>query len=257
MAKASTKTTKKVKVGRENPSLTSPLKIGVGGERNYKDMDNARVNYSKISGTLPLPNLVEVQTLSYQWLLEQGLDEALRDIFPIDNYAETLKLEYLGFRFDAPAYNYLECKDRDMTYSVPLRVNLRLIFKEDGNIKESEVFLGDFPLMTDSGTFIVNGVEKVIVSQIRRSPGAYLSKMMDKTGKYLFKADLIPMRGTWLEFESDAKDVLSVRIDRQRKMYATIFLKALLAIDESTLEGSNKEQRTNDYANKLLSLIHI
>jgi DNA-directed RNA polymerase subunit beta len=255
MAKVSTKTTKKVKVGRDNPSLTSPIKIGVGGERNYKDMDNARVNYSKISGALPLPNLVEVQTQSYQWLLEQGLDEALRDIFPIDNYAETLKLEYLGFRFDAPAYNYLECKDRDMTYSVPLRVNLRLIFKEDGNIKESEVFLGDFPLMTDSGTFIVNGVEKVIVSQIRRSPGAYLSKSMDKTGKFLFKADLIPMRGTWLEFESDAKDVVSVRIDRQRKMYATIFLKALLAVDESTLVGSNKEQRTNDYANKLDALI--
>jgi len=213
------------------------------------------VNYSKISGTLPLPNLVEVQTQSYQWLLEQGLHEALRDIFPIDNYAETLTLEYLGFRFDAPAYSYLECKDRDMTYSVPLRVNLRLIFKEDGNIKESEVFLGDFPLMTDSGTFIVNGVEKVIVSQIRRSPGAYLSKSMDKTGKFLFKADLIPMRGTWLEFESDAKDVLSVRIDRQRKMYASIFLKALLAIDESTLEGSNKEQRTLDYAKKLQQLI--
>ncbi len=255
MAKATTKTTKKVKVGRDNPALTSPLKIGVGGERNYKEMDNNRVNYSKISGTLPLPNLVEVQTQSYQWLLEQGLHEALRDIFPIDNYAETLTLEYLGFRFDAPAYSYLECKDRDMTYSVPLRVNLRLIFKEDGNIKESEVFLGDFPLMTDSGTFIVNGVEKVIVSQIRRSPGAYLSKSMDKTGKFLFKADLIPMRGTWLEFESDAKDVLSVRIDRQRKMYASIFLKALLAIDESTLEGSNKEQRTLDYAKKLQQLI--
>jgi DNA-directed RNA polymerase subunit beta len=255
MAKATTKTTKKVKLGRNNPALTSPLKIGVGGERNYKEMDNNRVNYSKISGTLPLPNLVEVQTQSYQWLLEQGLDEALRDIFPIDNYAETLTLEYLGFRFDAPAYSYLECKDRDMTYSVPLRVNLRLIFKEDGNIKESEVFLGDFPLMTDSGTFIVNGVEKVIVSQIRRSPGAYLSKAMDKTGKFLFKADLIPMRGTWLEFESDAKDVLSVRIDRQRKMYASILLKALLAIDESTLEGSNKEQRTLDYAKKLQQLI--
>ena len=249
------KTTKKVKIGRDNVLLNSPLKIGTGGARNYKEMDNNRVNYSKVSGTLPLPNLVEVQTESYQWLLEQGLDEALRDIFPIDNYAGTLKLEYLGYRFDGAAYNYLECKDRDMTYSVPLRVNLRLIFKEDGNIKESEVFLGDFPLMTNAGTFIINGVEKVIVSQIRRSPGAYLSKVMDKTGKYLFKADLIPMRGTWLEFESDSKDILSVRIDRQRKMYASIFIKALLAVDEKTLEGKNKDLRTQDYASKLEAIM--
>jgi DNA-directed RNA polymerase subunit beta len=254
MAKA-TKTTKKVKIGRDNVLLTSPLRIGTGGARNYKEMDNNRVNYSKVSGSLPLPNLVEVQTESYQWLLDQGLDEALKDIFPIENYSGTLKLEYLGFRFDGAAYNYLECKDRDMTYSVPLRVNLRLIFKEDGNIKESEVFLGDFPLMTDSGTFVINGVEKVIVSQIRRSPGAYLSKAMDKTGKFLFKADLIPMRGTWLEFESDAKDILSVRIDRQRKMYASIFIKSLLAIDEKTLEGKNKDLRTQDYAQKLDDLI--
>ena len=249
------KTTKKVKIGRDNVLLNSPLKIGTGGARNYKEMDNNRINYSKVSGSLPLPNLVEVQTESYQWLLEQGLDEALRDIFPIDNYAGSLKLEYLGYRFDGAAYNYLECKDRDMTYSVPLRVNLRLIFKEDGNIKESEVFLGDFPLMTNAGTFIINGVEKVIVSQIRRSPGAYLSKVMDKTGKYLFKADLIPMRGTWLEFESDSKDILSVRIDRQRKMYASIFIKALLAVDEKTLEGKNKDLRTQDYASKLEAIM--
>ena len=250
MAKKTT-TKKKVKIGRDTVALTGPLKIGTGGARHYQNMDNNRVNYSKISGVLALPNLVEVQTENYQWLLEKGLDEALKDIFPIENYAGTLKLEYLGFRFDAPSYSYLECKDRDMTYSVPLRANLRLIFKEDGNIKESEVFLGDFPLMTNSGTFIINGVEKVIVSQIRRSPGAYLSKAMDKTGKFLFKSDLIPMRGTWLEFESDAKDILSVRIDRQRKMYASILLKALLAFDESTLEGKNKELRAVEYAKKL------
>jgi DNA-directed RNA polymerase subunit beta len=255
MAKQAVKSKKKVKVGRANPSLSSPLKIGSGGARNYKDMDNKRVNFSKVSGSLPLPNLVEVQTESYQWLLEKGLDEALKDVFPIENYAGSLKLEYLGFRFDGSAYSYLECKDRDMTYSVPLRVNLRLIFKEDGNIKESEVFLGDFPLMTNSGTFIINGVEKVIVSQIRRSPGAYLSKAMDKTGKFLYKADLIPMRGTWLEFESDVKDVLSVRIDRQRKMYASIFLKALLAIDEKKLEGKNKDLRTQEYALKMENII--
>jgi DNA-directed RNA polymerase subunit beta len=195
--------------------------------QTMKTLVNNRRDYSKISGSLHLPNLVAVQTESYRWLLEEGLDEALKDVFPIHNYAENLELHYLGLRFDPPNYSHLECKDRDMTYSRPLRVNLRLIFKETSVINDAEVFLGDFPMMTDSGTFIINGVEKVIVSQIRRSPGAYLSKLMDKTGKYLFKADLIPMRGTWLEFESDAKDILSVRIDRQRKMYATIFLKAL------------------------------
>jgi DNA-directed RNA polymerase subunit beta len=198
-----------------------------GKVRSFTLMDNDRRDYSKVSGTLGLPDLVEVQTESYQWLIKEGLEEALKDIFPIINYAETLKLEYVKSRFESPANTHLQCKEGDLTYSVPLRATLRLKFQETGDIKESEVFLGDFPLMTDSGTFIINGVEKVIVSQIRRSPGAYLSKAIDKTGKTLFKADLIPMRGTWLEFESDAKDVLSVRIDRQRKMYATIFLKAL------------------------------
>ncbi len=188
---------------------------------------NSRRDYSKISGSLALPNLVEVQTESYRWLIEKGLDEALKDVFPIHNYAENLELQYLNFRFDEPSYTHLECKERDMTYSAPLRVTLRLIFKETSVINDAEVFLGDFPLMTESGTFIINGVEKVIVSQIRRSPGAYLSETMDKTGKLLYKADLIPMRGTWLEFESDIKNLLTVRIDRQRKMYATIFLKAV------------------------------
>ena len=195
--------------------------------KQFKMMSTGRRDYSKISGSLPLPNLVEVQTESYRWLLEEGLDEALKDVFPIINYAGNLELRYLNFRFDEPSYQYLECKERDTTYSAPLRVTLRLIFKETSVINDAEVFLGDFPMMTDSGTFIINGVEKVIVSQIRRSPGAYLSETMDKTGKLLYKADLIPMRGTWLEFESDVKDVLTVRIDRQRKMYATIFLKAI------------------------------
>ncbi|MFA5235256.1 MAG: DNA-directed RNA polymerase subunit beta [Bacilli bacterium] len=196
-------------------------------KKEFKLLGNSRRDYSKISGTLPLPNLVEVQTESYKWLIEAGLDEALKDVFPITNYADNLELQYLKFRFDEPTYTYLECKERDMTYSAPLRVTLRLIFKETSVINDAEVFLGDFPMMTESGTFIINGVEKVIVSQIRRSPGAYLSETMDKTGKLLYKADLIPMRGTWLEFESDIKDVLTVRIDRQRKMYATIFLKAI------------------------------
>ncbi len=201
-----------------------------------KPLNNNRIDYSKISGTLPLPNLVEIQTESFRWFIEKGIDEVLHDVFPISNYSETLQIEYVSCRFDAPKYNYLECKERDTTYSAPLRVTLRLCFMETGEIKESEVFMGDFPLMTDSGTFIINGAERVIVSQLVRSPGAYMSKIMDKSGKYLYEGDLIPTRGTWLQFESDQKDILSVRIDRQRKMNATILLKALGLENDAEIE---------------------
>jgi len=192
-----------------------------------KLLPNNRIDFSKISGSLPLPYLVEIQTESYKWFLEHGIHEVLHDVFPITNYAENLVIEYVNCRFDKPKYDYLECKERDMTYSAPLRVTLSLRFKDTGEIKESEVFMGDFPLMTESGTFVINGAERVIVSQLVRSPGAYLSTTLDKSGKTLFNADLIPTRGTWLEFESDQKDILSVRIDRQRKMYVTILLKAI------------------------------
>ncbi|MCX5775582.1 MAG: DNA-directed RNA polymerase subunit beta, partial [Firmicutes bacterium] len=192
-----------------------------------KLLPNNRIDFSKISGSLPLPYLVEIQTESYNWFLEHGIHEVLHDVFPITNYAENLVIEYVNCRFDKPKYDYLECKERDMTYSAPLRVTLSLRFKDTGEIKESEVFMGDFPLMTTSGTFVINGAERVIVSQLVRSPGAYLSTTLDKSGKTLFNADLIPTRGTWLEFESDQKDILSVRIDRQRKMYVTILLKAI------------------------------
>ena len=133
-----------------------------------KYLNNNRVDYSKISGTLPLPNLVEIQTESFKWFITQGIKEVLEDVFPIANYSDTLQIEYVDCRFDQPKYDYLECKERDMTYSAPLRVTLRLRFKETGEIKESEVFMGDFPLMTKSGTFIINGAERVIVSQLVR-----------------------------------------------------------------------------------------
>ncbi len=201
-----------------------------------KYLNNDRIDYSKISGSLPLPNLVEIQTESFRWFVEKGINEVLNDVFPISNYSDTLQIEYVSCRFDKPKYDYLECKERDMTYSAPLRTTLRLRFKETGEIKESEVFMGDFPLMTESGTFIINGAERVIVSQLVRSPGAYMSKTMDKSGKYLYEGDLIPTRGTWLQFESDQKDVLSVRIDRQRKMYATILLKALGLESDAEIE---------------------
>ena len=197
--------------------------------RNIKDLkqlNNGRYDYSKISGDLQLPNLVEIQTKSYEEFKSKGLDEVFREAFPILNYTETLAIEYVGLRFGEPKHDYLECKAKDLTYSVPINVTLRLRHKDNDEMVESEVYMGDFPLMTGSGTFIVNGAERVIVSQLVRSPGAYLSKEA-KAGKYLYEADLIPGRGTWLQFESDAKDLLGVRIDRQRKMPATVFLKAL------------------------------
>ncbi len=199
----------------------------MGKNNTIKYLNNDRIDYSKISGTLPLPNLVEIQTESFRWFIDKGIKAVLQDVFPISNYTENLQIEFVDCHFDEPKFDYLECKERDMTYSAPLRVTLRLCFKDSGIIKESEVFMGDFPLMTESGTFIINGAERVIVSQLVRSPGAYLSKTLDKSGKYLYEGDLIPSRGTWLQFESDQKDVLSVRIDRQRKMNATILLKAL------------------------------
>ena len=191
-----------------------------------RQINNNRYDYSKISGDLPLPNLVEIQTKSYAEFLEKGLNEVFQESFPIENYVGTLTIEYLSIRLGEPKHSYLECKEKDLTYNVPMYITVRLIHKETGEIQESEVFMGDLPLMTSSGTFIVNGAERVIVSQLVRSPGAYLSKEF-KAGKYLYEADLIPGRGTWLQFESDAKDLLSVRIDRQRKIHATTLLRAL------------------------------
>ena len=151
-------------------------------EKQVKYLNNQRIDYSKISGSLPLPNLVEIQTDSYQKFITTGIDEVLRDVFPISNYSESLKIEYVSCRFDKPKYDFLECKERDMTYSAPLRVTLRLHFVESGEIKINEVFMGDFPLMTESGTFIINGAERVIISQLVSSPGAYMSTTMDKSG---------------------------------------------------------------------------
>ena len=201
-----------------------------------RQINNHRYDYSKISGDLPLPNLVEIQTKSYAEFLEKGLDEVFRESFPIENYVGTLTIEYLSIRLGEPKHSYLECKEKDLTYNAPMYITVRLIHKETGEIQESEVFMGDLPLMTSSGTFIVNGAERVIVSQLVRSPGAYLSSEF-KAGKYLYEADLIPGRGTWLQFESDAKDLLSVRIDRQRKIHATTLLRALgLETDEDILK---------------------
>ena len=186
-----------------------------------------RRNYSRISGSLELPNLVEIQTNSYKWFKEVGIKEVFDDIYPITNFNETLSLEFVDCAFDEPKYSVNESKDRDANYAAPIRATLRLINSGTGEIKEQEVFMGDFPLMTDSGTFIINGAERVIVSQLVRSPGAYFADAIDKSGKTVFEGSIIPSRGTWLEFENDVKDVLNVRIDRNRKIPGTVLLRAL------------------------------
>ena len=203
---------------------------------NYPVKANGRIDFSKISGDLELPYLVEIQTESYQWFLDQGLDEVLRESFPIANYSNTLFIEYVSCRLEEPIHTPLECKAADLNYSSKLKVKLRLRFKNSGEIKEAEVFMGNLPRMTESGTFIINGAERVIVSQIVRSPGAYFQEAIDKSGVHIYNGEIIPYRGTWLQFESDAKSHLYyTRVDRQpRKMPATILFKAL-GLDEATM----------------------
>jgi DNA-directed RNA polymerase subunit beta len=186
-----------------------------------------RVSFGKIEEILDMPNLIEIQQKSYQWFLDEGLREMFRDISPIQDFTGNLVLEFIDYALGEPKYPVDECKERDVTFAAPLRVRARLINKETGEVKEQEVFMGDFPLMTEKGTFIINGAERVIVSQLVRSPGVYFGRTQDATGKYLHSASIIPNRGAWLEFEFDSNDVLFVRIDRTRKIPVTILLKAL------------------------------
>ncbi len=187
-----------------------------------------RMSFSKIQETIEIPDLIEIQKDSYARLLKYGLREVFDDISPITDYSETLVLEFLNYRvLDTPKYDIEECKERDVNYAAPLKVEVRLINKETGEVNVQEVFMGDFPLMTPKGTFIINGAERVIVSQLVRSPGAYFSSSKDKTGKDLFSSQVIPNRGAWLEFETDSNDILSVRIDRTRKLPATVLIRAM------------------------------
>lgn len=186
-----------------------------------------RRSYARISEILELPNLIEIQTKSYEWFLEEGLLEMFRDISPIEDFTGNLSLEFVDYRLGEPKYDLDEAKNRDATYSAPLRVKVRLIIKETGEVKEQEVFMGDFPLMTDTGTFVINGAERVIVSQLVRSPSVYFNDKVDKNGKVSFGATVIPNRGAWLEYETDAKDIVFVRIDRTRKLPITVLLRAL------------------------------
>lgn len=187
-----------------------------------------RMSYSKINEVLEMPNLIEIQKNSYQWFLEEGLREVLRDVSPISDYTGNLIMEFIDYSLDENIkYSVEECKERDTTYSAPLKVRVRLINKETGEVKEQEIFMGDFPLMTETGTFVINGAERVIVSQLVRSPGIYYSMDRDKTGKKLYSNTVIPNRGAWLEYETDSNNIVSVRIDRTRKLPITVFLRAL------------------------------
>jgi len=186
-----------------------------------------RRSYASISEVLELPNLIEIQTESYRWFLEEGLKEMFADISPIEDFAGNLSLEFIDYSLGESKYSVEESKERDVTYNAPLRVKVRLINNKTGEIKEQEVFMGDFPLMTDTGTFIINGAERVIVSQLVRSPSVYYSEKINKNGKRGVTATVIPNRGAWLEFETDARDVVYVRIDRTRKLPITVLLKAL------------------------------
>lgn len=188
-----------------------------------------RMSYSRIDEVLEMPNLIEVQKNSYQWFLDEGLREVLRDVSPITDYTGNLVMEFIDYSLDLDniKYSIEECKERDATYSAPLKVKVRLINKETGEVKEQEIFMGDFPLMTETGTFVINGAERVIVSQLVRSPGIYYSMDRDKTGKKLYSNTVIPNRGAWLEYETDSNNIVYVRIDRTRKLPITVLLRAL------------------------------
>jgi DNA-directed RNA polymerase subunit beta len=197
--------------------MVYPIKVG----------NRERWSYARLREVLDMPNLIEIQQNSYQWFLEEGLREMFRDISPIQDFTGNLVLEFIDYSLGEPKYEVEECKERDVTYAAPLRVKVRLINKETGEVKEQEVFMGDFPLMTDKGTFIINGAERVIVSQLVRSPGVYYSESIDTSGKKIYGATIIPNRGAWLEFETDVNDNIFVRVDRTRKLPATVLVRAL------------------------------
>lgn len=203
------------------------------------------MSFSKIKEIADVPNLIEIQVDSYEWFLKEGLKEVFTDISPIEDYTGNLILEFVDYSLDEkPKYDIEECKERDTTYCAPLKVKVRLINKETGEIKEQEVFMGDFPLMTDRGTFIINGAERVIVSQLVRSPGVYYSEERDKTGNRLISSTVIPNRGAWLEYETDSSGIISVRVDRTRKQPVTVLLRALgIGSDAEILELLGDDER--------------
>jgi len=206
---------------------------------------NVRMNFGKINEVLEMPNLIEVQKNSYHWFREEGLKEVFRDVSSITDYNGNLVLNFIDYRIDEkPKYTIAECKEQDATYAAALRVTATLWNKETGEVKESEIYMGDFPLMTESGTFVINGAERVIVSQLVRSPGVYYASEKDRTGKDLFKTTVIPNRGAWLEYEMDSNDVIYVRIDKNRKIALTTFIRAIgIGTDEEIYEMFGDDER--------------
>lgn len=224
-----------------------------------------RRSYSRITEVLDLPNLLEIQSESYQWFLEEGLSEMFKDISPIKDFTEELLLEFISYHLEEPKYSVDECKERDATYSAPLRVQVRLINTGTGEVKEQEVYMGDFPLMTKNGTFIINGAERVIVSQLVRSPGAYFNSAIDASGRTLYTGTLIPNRGAWLEFEIDSHNIAWVRVDRTRKLPMTVLLRSigygtneeirqLFGGDHEILEATLEKDSTDSFETGLLEI---
>ena len=198
--------------------MPQPVKIG----------KRTRMSYSKINEVATMPNLIQIQKDSYNWFIKEGLREVFEDISPIKDYAGNLVLEFIDYSLkDTPKYDEEECKERDVTFAAPLKVKVRLVNRETGELKEQEVFMGDFPLMTDKGTFIYNGAERVVVTQLVRSPGPYYNLTVDKSNKQLYSTQIIPNRGAWLEYETDSNEIISVRVDRTRKQPVTTLLRAL------------------------------
>ena len=189
--------------------------------------NRTRYSYARINEVLPMPHLIDIQRKSYEWFMREGLCEIFHDISPIKDFTGNLELSFEGFTLGEPKYTVEECKERDASYSAPLNVNVRLLYKDTGEIKESKVFMGDFPLMTETGTFVINGAERVIVSQLVRSPGVYYAVTMDPSGKKMYGTTVIPNRGAWIEYETDLNDVIYARVDRTRKLPATVLLRSM------------------------------
>lgn len=224
-----------------------------------------RYSYARIKEVMEMPHLLDIQRNSYQWFLDEGLEEVFHDISPISDFTGNLVLYFEGFSLGEPKYSLDECKERDVTLAAPLRVKVSLLNRETGEKTDQEVFMGDFPLMTDTGTFIINGAERVIVSQLVRSPGAYYGENIDPTGKRLYNATVIPNRGAWIELETDTSDIVSVRIDRTRKMPVTYFIRALgISSNAEIMELFGDDERIrltmehdNDVVTKEAALLEI
>lgn len=189
--------------------------------------DRIRYSYARIKEVLKMPHLIDLQRKSYEWFIREGLHDVFKDVSPIKDFTDNLELSFENFTIGDPKYDIETCKEKDATYAAPLNVDVRLLYKDTGEIKESTVFMGDFPLMTDTGTFVINGAERVIVSQLVRSPGVYYAKDMDPMGKFLYGTTVIPNRGAWIEYETDLNDIIYARVDRTRKLPATALLRVM------------------------------